>query len=527
MPWGSDSGPAVARLFSRALAIIFLIAWISLGVQLPVLLGSHGLLPAGEFIEAAREQPGIGVVDLPTIFWWFHSDRALTAGVAIGATLSIAAFLGLEQRLCFALSTLLYLSYVTVAREFMSFQWDNLLLECGVLAVFLPAKRSAPLVDLLFRVLLFKLYFESGVAKWQSPLHDWRDGSAMTYYYETAPLPTWLAWRAHHLPAWWHHFESRATLVLELVVPLAIFGPRGARLAAAAAFTLFQIGNAATANYGFFCYLAVALHLFLLDDRDVERGEAAIRTLFPAAWRARLGAVKARSSSRLGPLLRPRRRARPDPAQRATAAPSGDGRRLPRWVAWTGAGLYLFMGLADALYHFTEPGPLLAVASPLLEANQRLRFVNSYHLFASVTRDRIEPEIQTLGAASVADATPPDAAPDEAWIGHDLRHKPGDVMRPPDFVAPHQPRVDFQLWFYGLSFERREPAYVAALLERVCEDAPAVQPLFRALLPSSPRAVRLVFWRYQFTSPTEARATKAWWRRARIAVGRALPCPKA
>src|SRR5256885_8382782 len=42
---------------------------------------------------------------------------------------------------------------------------------------------------LLLRVLLFKLYFESGIAKWQSGLHDWHDGSAMTFYYETAPLP--------------------------------------------------------------------------------------------------------------------------------------------------------------------------------------------------------------------------------------------------------------------------------------------------------------------------------------------------
>src|SRR6185436_14557705 len=99
-------------------------------------------------------------------------------------------------------------------------------------------------------------------------------GSAMTYYYETAPLPTWLAYYAHHLPAWWHHFESRATLVLELVIPFGIFGPRRLRLFAFVAFTLFQIANAATANYGFFCYLAVVLGVFLLDDADVERARA-------------------------------------------------------------------------------------------------------------------------------------------------------------------------------------------------------------------------------------------------------------
>src|SRR6185503_5814511 len=164
----------------------------------------------------------------------------------------LAALLGVARRTCFALSTLLYLSYATACRVFLSFQWDNLLLECGVLAAFLPAHRPAPVAHLLFRVLLFKLYFESGIAKWQSPLHDWHDGSAMTYYYETAPLPTALAYYAHNLPVWWHHFESRAVLVIELVVPLAIFGPRPARLTAAVALTFFQILNITTANYGFF-----------------------------------------------------------------------------------------------------------------------------------------------------------------------------------------------------------------------------------------------------------------------------------
>ena len=109
--------------------------------------------------------------------------------------------------------------------DFLGFQWDNLLLECGLLAAFLPARRPAVSMHFLFRALLFKLYFESGIAKWQSPLHDWQDGSAMTFYYETAPLPTALAWYAHHLPRWWHQFESRATLVLELGVPFAAFRP--------------------------------------------------------------------------------------------------------------------------------------------------------------------------------------------------------------------------------------------------------------------------------------------------------------
>ena len=91
-------------------------------------------------------------------------------------------------------------------------------------------------------------------------------------------------------------------------------------------------------------------------------------------------------------------------------------------------------------------------------------------------------------------------------------------------MAPHQPRVDFRLWFYGLGFQRRSPAYVTALVERLCGEPEAVQALFRAPLPRHPAAVRIVYWQYWFTSPDEARATGAWWRRARVAASRAVPC---
>ena len=131
--------------------------------------------------------------------------------------------------------------------------------------------------------MLFKLYCESGIAKWQSPLHDWQDGSAMTYYYETAPLPTALAWYAHHAARWWHHLESWATLVLRARPAVRDLRHRAAlRLAAAALLTGFQIVNVATANYGFFCYLALALHVFLLDDADVERAARALAARAPA-----------------------------------------------------------------------------------------------------------------------------------------------------------------------------------------------------------------------------------------------------
>jgi hypothetical protein len=486
-PWTFGSGPDVARLFGMLLALVSLVAWVSLGAQVQRLVGARGLLPLVDFVEAARDA-GVGWSRLPTIFLWARSDGALVTGVVAGVALSLAALVGVGRRLCFALIGVLYLSYAVAARTFLSFQWDNLLLECCLLGAFLPASRPAPVAHFLFRVLLFKLYFESGLAKWQSPLRDWQDGSAMTYYYETAPLPTALAYYAHHLPTWWHHLESRATLVLELLVPFAIFGPRRARLGAAVAFTGFQIINAATANYGFFCYLAAALHVFLLDDGDL-------------AWLQR--------------SLLPRVREAPAPRRAGL-------RRLARVAAGAAAAAYVLISLGEGAFAFGgggEPGALLSAAAPVLDRAETLRLVNTYHLFASITRERIEPEFQTLEGGEEGD--------ESAWTAHDLPHKPGAPGRRPDFVAPHQPRLDFQLWFHGLAFRRGQPPYVHMLLERMCEDDDAVRPFFVEPLPAKPRAVRVVYWQYHFTTPAEKRATGAWWRRERLAATTPVRCPVA
>src|SRR3954467_14085700 len=78
--WSFGSGPAVAAVFGQGLAVVSLIAWLSLGAQVQVLIGSRGLLPAADFIEAARGQSGVSLLDLPTLAWWLHSDGALAAG---------------------------------------------------------------------------------------------------------------------------------------------------------------------------------------------------------------------------------------------------------------------------------------------------------------------------------------------------------------------------------------------------------------------------------------------------------------
>jgi hypothetical protein len=519
--FGSGSGPAVTRLFQRLLALVFVVAWLSLGVQIQVLVGSRGLLPASDLVRAVAERPDVSFLRFPTLFRHDASDAALSGGIAVGVVLALLALFRIAPRLAFAASTVLYLSYAVICRDFLAFQWDNLLIECGALATLLSPRRHR-LAHFLFRVLLFKLYFESGLAKYQSYLGDWKDGSAMSFYYETAPLPTALAWYAHQLPAAWHAIESRGALVLELVVPVFVFLPRPFRLTACAALTGFQVMNIATANYGFFSYLAIALHAFLLDDRDVEwlgRPFVALRR----SLRARFGDVaRALRVARVN-LIVAERRTRRLLRRPFDSLRSADTDTLVFLVRLTAGSLltlaYLAVSFEDALGAFTSAEPASSGLQALSETVAPLRIVNVYHLFGHITRERIEPTFATSNGDDAAKSPTGDD-----FTEHDLRYKPGDPLRAPPFVAPHQPRVDFLLWFYGLSYERGVPLYVRNLLVRMCDDPEAVQSLFATPLPRRPKAAQVRFYRYHFTTPHERGKTGAVWKRTPLGEPRTLSC---
>src|SRR5262249_16783101 len=126
-----------------------------LGVQEKVLIGSHGLTPAKEFI-AAVHQAQLHFWNVPTLFLLGAPDWALSLGVWLGILLALLALAGIFPRVMFGFSTLFYLSYVVVGRTFFTFQWDNLLIECGFFAIFLPTDRESPLMQILFRLILFK-----------------------------------------------------------------------------------------------------------------------------------------------------------------------------------------------------------------------------------------------------------------------------------------------------------------------------------------------------------------------------------
>jgi hypothetical protein len=362
---------------------------------------------------------------------------------------------------------LCYLSVSCSGQLFLEFQWDLLLLETGLLAVFLVSPRRVllrsgeaprPLARFLLVWLLFRLILSSGIVKLTSGDPTWRNLTALRYHYWTQPLPTWTAWYVHWQP-WLATVSCVVMFAVELGAPLLYFAPARLRRIGAAATIALQLAIAATGNYAFFNLLTVSLAVLLLDD-----------AAFPRRWSAA--------------------------ARRAPA-----DRGWPRAILVPVAVLTL---AASAVPFLASLGAVSAIPAPLVAVYRLaapLRSTNGYGLFAVMTTSRPEIVIEA-------------SADGETWKPYAFRDKPDDPTKRPGFVAPHQPRLDWQLWFAALG-SYRENEWVMALLERLLEADPDVLRLFAAspFGAAPPRAVRALLYDYRFTTPEERTRTGAWWTR--------------
>ena len=232
-------------IFLRALGVIYLVAFVSLWTQISGLIGHDGILPADQFMPAVGQQcdlQGIGPDRfrlLPTLCWLNSSDGFLHFQCAAGTVLAMILIVGIAPVPCLALLWLFYLSLVTVGRDFLGFQWDNLLLEAGFLAIFFapwqllprPSREPPPsrLVLWLLRLLLFKLMFSSGCVKLFSGDPNWRNLTALTFHYQTQPLPTWIGWYANQLPLWFQKASCVGHVRHRTGRAVLIFAPRRLR----------------------------------------------------------------------------------------------------------------------------------------------------------------------------------------------------------------------------------------------------------------------------------------------------------
>jgi len=527
--WGRHLERPTHRLvrsgFLGMLGVIYLIAFVSLWVQVLGLIGSHGIIPAKLTMAAANQQADAGRLGwdryhlLPTLCWWNSGDRFLETQCAAGAGLAVLLIAGVAPAPCLFGLWLLYLSLTTVGREFLGFQWDNLLLETGFLAIFFAPLRmwrtaAAPppsrLMLWALRWLLFRLMFASGCVKLLSGDPTWHNLTALYFHYETQPLPTWIGWYAHQLPHWFQQTSTATMFFIELGLPFLIFAPRCLRQWACAGLVCLQIMIALTGNYCFFNLLAVALCLLLLDD-------AALGRFFPLRWprgRARSQPPPASTASCERPAeASPESTGAPSqrvlaavgsaPAPAEAPASTGGGRhwRWPGLVTIPVAGVALLVPLMQfsGMFHLGVPWPEPAVA--LYRWLGPFRSFNSYGLFAVMTTSRRE--IVVEGSQDGV-----------AWQAYEFKYKPGQLNQRPRFVEPHQPRLDWQMWFAALSEVRQEPWFLNFCV-RLLQGSPEVLALLeKNPFPSGPpRYIRAVAYQYHFTDWQARRRTGEWWRR--------------
>ncbi len=481
-------------LFLRLLGAVYLVAFVSLWVQVDGLLGSRGILPAARYLATATRVLGPERYRLlPTLFWLGAGDGALHAACAAGVVLALLLIAGVVEAPALAGLWLLYLSLVTVGRDFLAFQWDALLLETGALAVFLPrpswrawrtprarARPPRPLALLLLWWLLFRLMFSSGAVKLASGDPAWRSLDALKYHYQTQPLPTWIGWFAHQLPGAFQLASVVVMFAVELLVPWLVLGTRRARRIAFAPLVALQILIAATGNYGFFNLLTVGLCLLLLDDRAWGRLGR------PGRWLA-------------GRLASPDGEPGEAPADRRARRPWG------RWLAVPFAACVFLVSLVEVTGATGLPSPWPAPLYSLRRAIAPLRVVNGYGLFAVMTTER--PEIVVEGSDDGA-----------TWRAYRFRWKPGPLDRRPRFCEPHMPRLDWQMWFAALGGNPARDPWFVAFLSRLAQGSPPVLDLLAANpFPNGPpRYLRARLYDYRFTDLATLRHTGRWWRREEL-----------
>ncbi|MCC7164988.1 MAG: lipase maturation factor family protein [Anaerolineae bacterium] len=470
-----------SALFLRALGLIYFIAFGSLAVQMLGLYGSQGILPIADLM--GRQSLSVGAIwRMPTIFWLNSGDLLLQAVPIAGALLATGLVFGFHNRILRIVLWLLYLALVSVGQDFLAYQWDYLLLEVGFIAIF---SRDSNLILWLYRWLLFRLMFASGLVKILSGDPTWRNLTALDYHFETQPLPNVIGFYAYHLPAVVLQGMTVATFFIELVVPFFVFAPRRLRFAAAGLIALLQVQIFLTGNYNFFNLLTMTLCILLLDD-------------------VLLGA---RLPKRMVEYFTPRN--------------GGVPRPITRWTANAIAVFLFVLSGFQLLALLRMPTPGIVSAAQAMIAP--LGIVNLYGPFAVMTTTR--PEIVIEGSND-----------GENWREYAFKFKPGDTHRAPPWVEPHQPRLDWQMWFAALGVRTSDPqallpelranpalnfglqnygvdAWFVNFMVRLLQGSPAVLALMdeNPFPDAPPRFVRARLYMYRFADAAAPQRTGEWW----------------
>jgi predicted DCC family thiol-disulfide oxidoreductase YuxK len=468
-------------LFLRLLGLVYLCAFVSLVSQVSGLVGPEGIQPFQRIlqIEAGRMHGIDRLHQMPTLCWWLGtSDPSLQGQCIAGIVCAVLLMAGVLPLINLILLWILYLSMTVAGDLFMSFQWENLLLEAGLIAVFFApasltlrrAHNPSKIGLFLARWLTFRLMFESGWVKLASGDPAWRNLLALDFHYETQPLPTMLGFVAHQTPHFGHAVSIIVMLFIELALPFLIFGPRRGRILCAAGFASLQLIIGLTGNYGFFNLLTIVLCVPLIDDGVIAK-------MFGFGAPSGEKSQPRHRYSKLKLALR--------------------GSFLVLVLLITGVQLLAMMGLLK-----TWNEPVRKTYAWVYPA----RSLNTYGLFAVMTTNRTEIVIEG-------------SEDGKNWKPYEFKYKPGDPARRPRFAGTHMPRLDWQMWFAALGTST-ENTWIINFCFRLLEGDKAVIKLLRSnpFAEKPPIYIRAMAYEYQFTDMGTQFKTGRWWVRKQTGI---------
>jgi hypothetical protein len=453
--WTAEGYWLTRTVFVRALALVYLIAFLNAANQFKPLLGEHGLLPATTWVKQVPFRQS------PSLFYCAANDSVFTLAAWLGVALSCFVLSGLADAysswfsaLVWVIMWALYISFVNVGQTFYGFGWESILLEAGFYAIFLGSTRTAPqwLTILLLRWLCFRVMFGAGLIKLRGD-PCWRDMTCLDYHYETQPMPNPLSWYFHWGPEWTHRAGVWLNHIAELAVPVGCFLPQPIASIAGIATILFQACIMLSGNLSFLNLLTIVLAIPMLDDR-VLRSVLPIRT----------------------PVLH-------DPP-------------IPYKI------VVALLGLMVAFLSVAPVRNMLSSRQIMNTTFNTLHLVGTYGAFGGITRVRHEVVVE--GADDLSGP----------WREYEFKGKPTALDRRPPQIAPYHLRLDWLMWFAAMSDYPDHPWFVNFAAKLLEGDRAVLGLLRQNPFPSHPpRFVRAQLYRYQFTTPEEHHVTGNWWKR--------------
>jgi lipase maturation factor 1 len=444
------------RLFFIGFGLTAMIAVGSYWWQLPGLAGVDGIAPIGAGMDGLRQAPGVSFFDAPTLLWISSSDLMLHLLCALAFASGWLLVLGVAPRAACLVLWASWLSLVQVGHPFLAFQWDVLLIETAFCAAFFappgfrPRVGTEPEPHAAFRAVMVVLACKVTL---ESGIVKVLSGD-----------PTWrdltaltYHWWSQPLPTWTSVLIAGLPMWLQKLMCFLMF-------VCELAIPLMALGPRALR-------LTSAVGLMLLQAALFAAGNYSFYNVLTFVIAI--------------PLLDDDFLER---VRKSLTLPMGE-RSTSRWP-WLIAGAFVVISIGMFAGRRGD--------SRVLGALRRFDTINAYGAFAVMTKTR--PEIVLEGSSDGV-----------TWLPYEFSWKPGDVTRRPGFVAPWQPRLDWQMWFAALG-SCGGNTWVLELQRRLLTNTPAVVKLFeKNPFPDAPPLyLRTRVFEYRF-APWNERGT--WWTR--------------